>query len=386
MRASYKIAFGLTLSLLFLYLTIFSPHVRAALNGTERMGEALFGHPRFALADLAAVIRSADLRYILLTGVLFVATLLIRAWRWRLMLNPLVRMSFKDVFGAMCIGYMSNNILPLRMGELYRAQVVYQLSGLSRSAAFGSVVLERLIDLVFMTPYIGLALLMFPLPGAIQTAAYLAAGGSFVITGLFVWLVLDRTRALGAVERFSRVIPEKPRTVVLNLIHRFTDGLAILGRKETLLELIVSSLGLWAMYSAMVYLVMKSVGLVEPEFPLIYDNPLAATLVTLVFTTFGFVLPGAPGAVGTYHGVAVLGLSLFDVAGDRAVGFAVLLHALNYIPLTVLGLFFFWKNGLSFGERKQISAELTRTVSTSLDGAKLVERKRDRESEQVSDA
>jgi uncharacterized membrane protein YbhN (UPF0104 family) len=169
-------------------------------------------------------------------------------------------------------------------------------------------------------------------------------------------------------------------------MHRFTDGLAILGRKETLLELIGSSVGLWAMYAAMVYLVMRSVGLVSPEFPLIWEQPVAATLVTLVFTTFGFVVPGAPGAVGTYHGVAVLGLSLFEVAGDRAVGFAVLLHALNYLPLTILGLIFFWKNGLSFGESKRLAEELSTTTHTEKVTPVPVSRTKGRESERVSDA
>lgn len=350
-----KIALGLGLSVVFLYLTIFAPHVSAAFSGEEGWGSALFGHPRFALSDLGAVISSADWRFIMLTAVLFIITLFVRAWRWRLMLNPLVKMRFRDVFGAMCIGYMANNVLPLRMGELYRAQVVFQLSGLSRSSAFGSIVLERLIDLLSMAPFIGLALLLFPLPAGIQIAAYAAAGGAFLITLLFVWLVVDRTRALGFVEVLARGLPPKLRQFVLEMVHRFTDGLTVLGRKETLLELAASSLSLWAMYAMMVYLVMRSVGLVSPEFSEIWENQLAAALVTLVFTTFGFAMPGAPGAVGTYHGVAVLGLSLFSVPGDRAVGFAVLLHALNYIPLTVLGLIFFWKNGLSFGESRDLA-------------------------------
>lgn len=385
MSARTKIALGLVISAVFLYLTIYSPHIRNLFDGSESAFSALFGHPRFALADLGRVITTADWRFIALTGVLFFATLFIRAWRWQLMLNPLVRMPFKDVFAAMVIGYMSNNILPLRMGELYRAQVVFQLSGLSRSAAFGTVVLERLIDLLSMAPYIGLALMLFPLPGAIQAAAYTAAGGAFVITAFFVWMVLDRTKAQAVAEKICTIFPLKVRTIVLSLIHRFTDGLAILGRKETLFELVISSVGLWAMYSMMVYLVMRSVGLISPDFPMIWDHPIAATLVTLVFTTFGFVVPGAPGGVGTYHGVAVLGLSMFEVTGDRAVGFAVLLHALNYFPLTILGLYFFWKNGLSFGESKQMAAEMTAVESTS-QNFQVAPVNSTRKSEQVSDA
>ncbi|MBL0060011.1 MAG: flippase-like domain-containing protein [bacterium] len=128
----------------------------------------------------------------------------------------------------------------------------------------------------------------------------------------------------------------------------FSAGLGVMGRRELFWRLALSSLALWAMYTYMVYLVMAAVGLTGPAYPMIHDDLVGSVLVMLVVTTIGFVIPGAPGAVGTYHGIAVLGLSLFNVPGDRAAGFAVLLHALNYIPLTLVGLLFFWKYGLSF--------------------------------------
>ncbi len=350
----WKLVTGVSVSLFFLYLTLFKPHLGSLYRGDEPIGQALFAETRFNGADLIRVLSGAQWQWIALTGALFFTTLFVRAWRWQLMLRPMVKMSFSHTFGAMCIGYMANNVLPFRMGELYRAFVVNQLSGLSRSAAFGSILLERLIDLLFMAPFIVAALLLFPLPGAIQQAAYVSAGAAVLLTAFCGWVVVDRARALGFAERILSVLPGKLANGLTKLMHQFTDGLAVLGKSETFLALSVSSLALWVMYSLMVFLVMKSVGLISPEFPQIMNNLVGATLVTLVMTTFGFVIPGAPGAVGTYHGVAVLGLSLFSVPGDRAVGFAIMLHALNYIPLTVLGLIFFWKNGLTFGGSRQL--------------------------------
>ncbi len=359
---SPKVLVGVGLSLIFLYLTIFSPRIASLFAGDVGIGEALFGKLRFSVDDLGRVIATADWRYIFLAGLFFVVTLFMRAWRWRLMLNPLVKMRFSQVFGAMCIGYMANNVLPLRMGELYRAQVVFQLSGLSRGAAFGSIVLERLIDLLFMAPFIGAALLLFPLPGAVQKAAWASAGAAFLLTGFFVWLAVDRSHAMRFADRMLGILPEKVSRPLLSLLHKFTDGLTVLGKRETFASLAISSLGLWTLYTVMVFLVMKSVGLVSPEFPQVERNLLGATLVTLVMTTFGFVIPGAPGAVGTYHGVAVLGLSLFGVPGDRAVGFAILLHGLNYLPLTVLGLVFFARYGFSFGGSKRLAEQIDREI------------------------
>jgi hypothetical protein len=369
MRA-IKLGFSLALSLFFLYLTFFVPHLGRLFHGEMPLGAALFGHPRFALSQFEDVLSAMRWGPIFLTGFVFFASLLLRAWRWRIMLTSIVPMKFSDVFGAMNIGYMANNVLPFRMGEVYRAQVVYQLSGMSRTAAFGSVVLERVTDLIFMIPYVGLAVLLFPLPGALREGAYVLSAASFVLTIFLLWTALDRPRVLRLVARLLSVLPLRTSKAANDLFARFTSGLSVLGRRDRIVSIVASSLALWAMYGVMVYFVMVSLGFIGTDLPLIDANPLGAVLVTLIITTIGFVIPGAPGAVGTYHGVAVMGLSLFDVPGDRAAGFAFLLHALNYIPLTVLGLVYFWKYGLTFrgtGRRpgaldaEQAMAEAART-------------------------
>lgn len=343
-----KILLSLAISLFFLYLTAFKPHFISLISGEMTPFIALFGSPRFNLGELGAVIRNAEWIYILVAGVVFYATQLLRAWRWRLTLLTLTQIKLLPTFGAMTIGYMANNLLPMRLGEVYRAQVIHQLSGLSRPAAFGTIVAERLIDLVYMVPYIAAALIIYPLPERLQTGAYLLSAAAFLLGGFCVWLGLDRERALKYANLALRILPASAANRILEVLSTFSAGLGVMGSRDLFWRLALSSLALWAMYTYMVYLVMAAVGLTGPSYPLIHDDLIGSVLVMLVVTTIGFVIPGAPGAVGTYHGIAVLGLSLFNVPGDRAAGFAVLLHALNYIPLTVVGLIFFWKYGLSF--------------------------------------
>jgi glycosyltransferase 2 family protein len=349
------VSFGF--SLIFLYLTFYVPHFSGVMNGGTGLGDALFGSPRFDMSHLGRVIAEARMAPIAFAGVLFFASLLLRAWRWRIILAPLVKMSFHDVFAAMTIGYMANNVLPFRMGEVYKAHVIYQVSGLSRSAAFGSVVLERVIDLVFMMPYMALGIVLFPLPGMMQKGAYAAAGLTAVLLAFLIWMVVDSRRALGLADSLLRVFPRKLREACLRLLEKFTSGLSVLRKSEHFVAIVLSSLGLWAMYAGMAWAVLNSLGFMNSGITEIENNVLGAVLITLIITTIGFVIPGAPGAVGTYHGMAVLGLSLFNVPGDRAAGFAIVLHALNYIPLTILGLIFFWKLGLTFRETRSLTAE-----------------------------
>ena len=357
MRA-VKLSLSLALSLFFLYLTFFVPELGRLFRGELSLLAAMFGHPRFELSQFRNVLEAMRWGPIFITAMVFFVSLALRAWRWKIMLGAIVKMNFGHVFGAINIGYMANNILPFRMGEVYRAQVIYKLTGLSRTAAFGSVILERVTDLVFMVPYVGLAVLLYPLPGALRQGAYIISAASFVLTIFFVWTALDRPRVLKLVARLLSVLPLRVSTTLNELFARFTSGLMVLGRKDVMVGITLSSLALWALYAVMVYGVMLSLGFVHTNLPLIDANLPGAVLVTLIITTVGFVIPGAPGSVGTYHGVAVMGLSLFNVPGDRAAGFAFLLHAMNYIPLTLLGLFYFWKYGLTFRGAQRLAENL----------------------------
>ncbi len=349
------VSFGL--SLVFLYLTIFVPQLGTLFHGQLGLGAAFFGKMRFDPTELGDVIASAHWLPIIGAGALFMVSLVVRAWRWHVMLKPIVRISFGDVYSAMCIGYMANDLLPFRMGELYRAQVVHQMSGLSRSAAFGSIVLERVLDLVFMVPFMGLAILLFPVSPALKLGAVGMGLLTLAGAGFLVWLVVDRERALRVAARLLRIFPKRVAAGLFRLLEKFTSGLAILKRSEHILGLSISSLVLWAMYACMVWMVLIGLGFMSAGFTLIDENPLGAVLAILMINTIGFVIPSAPGAVGTYHGMVTLGLMLMGVPGDRAAGFAILLHALNFIPLTVLGLFFFWKLGLTFRDTRRLASK-----------------------------
>jgi uncharacterized protein (TIRG00374 family) len=354
---STRLLLSFGISLFFLYLTFFVPQIGALAHGEVGVLQALFGHMRFDLSQLEDVIAGADWLPVLGAGALLVASLFIRAWRWRVILNPVARMSFGDVFSAMCIGYMANDLLPFRMGELYRAQVVHQLSSASRSAAFGSIVLERVLDLLFMVPFMGLAILLYPVSPALRQGAIAMGMLTFAGAGFLIWMVVDRDRALRLAERALRFLPKKLASGLHKLLDKFTSGLTVLKRSEHLLGLSVSSVVLWAMYAMMIWMVLGGLGFLSQGYASIDENPFGAVLAILMINTIGFVIPSAPGAVGTYHGMVTLGLTLMGIPGDRAAGFAILLHALNFIPLTGLGLFFFWRMGLTFRDTRRLASE-----------------------------
>jgi len=349
-----RIVFSLAVSLFFLYLTFWVPHLGSALHGQEGLGRAVFGHGRFDLAELWLAITTAKWLYIAVICVLYLLGLFWRAWRWHLLMRPVCPIRYGQTFAAMMVGYMANNLLPLRMGEIYRAQVVWQMCGLSRSSALGTVVLERILDLLFFLPFVAGAMVLFPLPPALKQAGIIVAVGILFLVAFLIWMVVQRQRALAVVRSVFALGPAGLQERVVSLFDKFTSGLSALRDAKLWALLTVQSLVLWVLYWIVTYLMLVAMHLTGPEMPVIANDPLATSLVLLVITTIGFCTPSAPGAVGTYHGVTVLGLSLFGVPGDRAAGFAILLHAMNFLPLTGMGLFFFWQQGLSF--KRPVSA------------------------------
>ncbi|MBU1706526.1 flippase-like domain-containing protein [bacterium] len=353
-RQATRIVISIAISLFFLYLTFWAPRLGALFRGEEGFYRALFSHGRFDLAQLWHAMITAHWSLIVAVGVLYILGLLLRAWRWYLLL-PQGSLNYGQSFAAMMVGYMANNLLPLRMGEIYRAQVVWQICGLSRSSAMGTIVLERTLDLFFFLPFVAGAMLLYPLPAAYKVAGITGAVAIFILVVFLIWMVFQRQQAMAALRFVLSVLPSHFREKAITLFDKFTTGLSALRDIKLCLRLTVYSLALWILYAVVTYLMLVAMDLTGPDIPSIALDPLAAALVLLVITTIGFSTPSAPGAVGTYHGVTVLGLSLFGVPGDRAAGFAILLHAMNYLPLTGIGLFYFWQQGLSF--RKPVEAE-----------------------------
>lgn len=350
-----RIGISLGVSLFFLYVTFCVPHLGSIFRGEEGLGRGLFGHGRFDLTELWNAITTAKWGFIALIAVLYILGLLWRAWRWHLLMPSGCSLRYGQAFAALLVGYMANNLLPLRMGELYRAQVVWQLCGLSRSSALGTIVLERTLDLLFFVPFVAAAMVLFPLPPALRQAGLVGAAVILLFAAFLVWTVLQKQKALTVLEKALSVAPAALREKVVALFDRFGSGLSALRNPRLCLLLALQSLGLWCLYTLVTYLMLVAMRLTGPDMPMISSEPLAAALVLLVITTIAFVTPSAPGAVGTYHGITVLGLSLLAVPGDRAAGFAVLLHALNFLPLTGMGLFFFWQQGLSFRRPEEAS-------------------------------
>jgi glycosyltransferase 2 family protein len=267
----------------------------------------------------------------------------IRAFRWGVLLKPIRRVRMRDLFRSTVIGFMANNLLPARIGEFIRALVLSRKTGIGASASFATIVLERLFDgvtiLLFLLVTVGL--LNLPFPDWLRKASVVSFGGLFLLLALLVALKL-RT---AAVLRFSgavlRPFPGTLRTRILALLESFAGGLQMLHDVKSVAAVAALSLCLWVFPALSVHYAILSADI---------HLPLAASFFVLVVLCIGVAVPSAPGFVGTIQFVSVVALDLFGVPKAQALSYSILFHLSQYIPITALGLFYFFSEGLSFSK------------------------------------
>ncbi len=307
--------------------------------------------------DFAAVwtqIEDAD--FWLLGAAVFVATssFLIRALRWKVLLSPVkADTSLRARWSAVAIGGMGNNLLPARLGEFARAYAFSRMETVSASAALGSIVVERAFDSLVLLLFLVVPVLMpgFPAAGALST------GFGAVVLRLAVSLVGVLIVALGIMAvwpaRFVRVtsrvvtavLPHAVARPLVGMLEAFLDSVKLLRSPGKLLLAFVWSVALWAYGSFSFWLAMKAFG--------IHASVMSACF-TQAAVGIGVALPSAPGFLGPWQFAAKFALSnVFGASVGRSVAFAFGYYIGGWIPITVIGLWYAWRLGLSYGEVEQ---------------------------------
>jgi uncharacterized membrane protein YbhN (UPF0104 family) len=279
-----------------------------------------------------------DLRVLWLVPVLL--TLPVRFWltamRWQVLLRPVKRIGLHRLFAVTMIGFMANNILPARMGELVRAYALGKSESLSTSLSFATIVLERVFD--------GFTLLLFLVVGVLflRPGPWIVwpAIASFClylgVLGGLVWL-----RAGRGVGWLLGWLPGAVRPKAAELLDSFALGLDVLGDGRALAVSAGLSLAVWLVNVAGVWAMFAACSL---------DLPAYAAFLVLALVALVLVLPSAPGYVGTFQAGTMAALALFSVPRETALSMSLVYHAINYIPITAAGLVYLASMNLTLGE------------------------------------
>jgi uncharacterized protein (TIRG00374 family) len=272
-----------------------------------------------------AVLRTASPGWI---GVMLVASTVdvaARGARWRALLAPIAILPYRRVLGYTYIGYLANNVLPARLGELYRSHALGEGEGLSRTTVLGTVVVERVVDTVMVVAIAAGAVVVLSARGMMTSAVLLGlAFVSLLVIGLGLGIAAHR---LPGAERVVAVLNRWPR--ILELGRRLREGLSVAGRPRTLVAALAFSALAWGASTGTFLAAGQAVG-VELT---VAQAALLTSGVALVS-----IIPAGPGYVGTFE-LTVVGIADgFGIPRDSAFALGLLVHVVILATTSIGGV------------------------------------------------
>jgi uncharacterized protein (TIRG00374 family) len=282
-----------------------------------------------------------------LCAALAILSLLLRSRRWNIMLPNNMQWSKKGLFSIVAVAFMLNNILPARMGEVARVVLLWKKNGYNPAVSIGSLILERCIDLLafmacFFVPVFALDSMQTSSMGAVSAGGFkniTLLTFAWALCGIFVLSLI----ALFLYARFPlqiRGVGNKLAALLPRSIRNKTAKMA----SEALLNLHwTASLRKTAsvfFYTALIMLCYAGtiIALIhDPRFGLFHG------LFANAFAALGAAIPLAPGFVGTLHAVLLQGLLLCGISREKATAVTILYHAIGFITVTIIGLFFYFR-------------------------------------------
>jgi uncharacterized protein (TIRG00374 family) len=301
------------------------------------------------MAETWRALRHARYVFVLPVIVLQVPIFWLRALRWKVMLRGVRDIRVYPLFRATLVGFMANNVLPARVGEVVRAYAIGRTERVSKSAAFATIVLERILDGIMVLAAFWSVLIFTGARSALVSAgagwlingAYLLLGVSVGAIPFLVLLKLRPDWGQGLIRRLFRFFPERVRSLAEGSTERFASGLSALGDFRGLVEIIALSVALWVVLALTNYSVFLAFDATPPVW---------ASFVVLTVASLGVILPSSPGYVGTFHFFCVLGLSIIPglaMSAEDRLSYAILIHVAMYLPVTLAGLYYLRSDHLS---------------------------------------
>jgi uncharacterized protein (TIRG00374 family) len=310
-RHAYKLILGLAVGAVFFYLAV----------------------RRVDADQMLAALAKADYRWMLLSAGVMMLAHVLRAMRWRYFLAPVKSVNTGSLLSALLIGYAANTFMPAHLGEFLRALAIAKKKGLSASAVFASIVVERIVDVISLIAVMAIVIIVHPFPAWVETSGYLMLGGALLVLALLIACKRHEARTTRLIRSLVKPLPTRIGGRIESLAANFLAGIVPLASAGHYTAAVILSIAIWLCYAGMNYTCLEAFNLVTS-----HRLPWYVGLVVLVFTTLSVVIPSTPGYVGTYHYLCQVSLVMFGVSASEALSFAVIAHLINVVPVSLAGL------------------------------------------------
>jgi uncharacterized protein (TIRG00374 family) len=302
-----------------------------------------------SLATVWSELTHANLFLFLLSSLCCTLIFPLRARRWRTILQPVApNQPFGALWRSTAIGMMTNNLVPARAGEIARAYALTRQTDVPFSTSIASLAVDRLFDMLVLL-LLGVAAFFDPaFPRDAQIAGQSMgnlAQGSLVLLALILIalysLAFFPSQIVRIFEFFTRRISPKAEERGKAVLLKFSEGLSVLKSPGRFSAVLAWTVAHWLLNALGFWFGFKAVGI---------TLPFSAALFLQALIALGVALPSAPGFFGVFEKFATVGLGIYGVSATQATSWAIGFHILSFIPITLIGMWYFAKLGLHLKE------------------------------------
>jgi glycosyltransferase 2 family protein len=241
---------------------------------------------RAGFSELFKYLRAADYGLIILSVLIILLGLLLRAIRWRILLLPLGSPSIPVSFGSMMLGYLGNNLLPLRAGEVVRAYTLGLKTSISKFAIFATIIVERVVDGFVMVFILLLLFHVFVVPDWLRLSA---TSAGVVLSATSVALIIARGKSNRLLDIFRTLLsrlPRRWRPKAKLLVDEFLLGLTSFRSSNDTIAFLLLTLVIWGSEALVYSLLMRAFGI---------SLPILAVALIIAASTVSTIIPASPG-------------------------------------------------------------------------------------------
>lgn len=282
--------------------------------------------------------------------------LVTRALRWRFLIKPeKANPRFYNLFAGNAIGFTVTLLLPGRLGEIAKPLYLAQKENIRKGFALGTVVVERIFDMLTMCALLGIFLVVQPFfpsaaiaPGTLKILRFWGViGVAFAVTLLLIVMGLHfyRDKTVRFINFFLKPLPAKWRAKIDELMEEFIEGLKFFHSLRSLLTIIALSFVVWLTFVVYYWIFIRAYGVAIPLFfaiPYVFLNMVGASIPT-------------PGMVGGFDYFSQLGLTaLYGVAATKAGVMTLVVHAVQVIMTCLIGYVILVKERVSLFQLRKL--------------------------------
>ncbi|WP_157152725.1 lysylphosphatidylglycerol synthase transmembrane domain-containing protein [Brachyspira murdochii] len=284
------------------------------------------------------VVKNINILYFVISLILSVVIIALRGLRWECFIPLKKHIKKRTVVMATYIGYMGNNILPAKLGEVARAYILGVKEDVSKSALIASVVTERLFDVITGGVILCLSVIFIPnLPSTVTYAAIALFVLSIVGFLVLIFLVWKRDFAHKVFHKVFGILPKNIGDKLILFSCNFIDGIGFKNdAKHIFLIFFYTILYLIGQILTISFLLMA------------FDIKASPIIALFVFAVggFGFAVPSAPSGIGPFEWAIIFGLSLIGVDRTVAAPYALVYHMMGIVPIVIIGFIFLFMLGV----------------------------------------